>query len=60
MKDKVQKSWQSEELQEVGGLGDQVIELDSVSGAKYGGKKMRIVRFSRFCQIDNFRPNLLY
>jgi hypothetical protein len=45
MKYTVLKSWQSDELKEAGVFDDQVIELDSASAIKYGGKKMRIVRF---------------
>jgi hypothetical protein len=45
MKYTVLKSWQSDELKEAGVLDDQVIELDSASAVKYGGKKMRLVRF---------------
>lgn len=44
MKYTVRKSWQSENLKEAGILEDQIIELDSASSVKYGGKKIRLVR----------------
>lgn len=44
MKYTVLKSWQSDELKEAGVIEDQVIALDGVSAARYGDKKMRLVR----------------
>jgi len=44
MKYTVLKSWQSDELKEVGVIEDQVIALDGFPAARYGDKKMRLVR----------------
>ncbi len=44
MKYTVLKSWQSDELKEAGVILYQVIALDGVSSARYGDKKMRLVR----------------